>query len=94
MADELMEDSQFSDGNGNEMYSSYLKSETDRLALASKECHLEKILKHCHAHWLDDASRKETTSNLVLEDLKCDKSFSKPQIQEMSRLILYGMTHT
>ncbi len=34
MAEELR-DSQFSNGNGKAMYSDYLKSETDRLALAS-----------------------------------------------------------
>ncbi len=41
MADEL-ENSQFNDGNGKKMNNSYLKSETNRLALASKECHLQK----------------------------------------------------
>ncbi len=45
-------DSQFSDGYGKVMYSDYLKTETDRLALASNECHLEKILKYHHAHFV------------------------------------------
>ncbi len=44
MGEELSRDAQSSDGYGKGMYSHYLKSETDRLALASKECHLEKML--------------------------------------------------
>ncbi len=63
-ADERIKYSLFSDANGNEIYSSHLKSETDRLALAFKECHLVKILKYCHAHWVGDAILKRDNVQL------------------------------
>ncbi len=54
MGEELRKDSQFSDGYGKVMCSDYLKTETDRLALASKEHHLEKILKYHYAHFVEN----------------------------------------
>ncbi len=53
------------------MYSDYLKTETDRLALA-KERHLEKILRYHHTHFVGSNVNRggEITPNL--EGLKRD----------------------
>ncbi len=40
----LMKGSQFSDDSDREKYNAYLKSESDRIALVSKELHLENFV--------------------------------------------------
>lgn len=66
MGEQLRRGSQFSDSVGKTMYSDYLNTETDRLALDSKESHLEKILKFCHADFVSNpmASGAHITPNL------------------------------
>ncbi len=72
MGEELRRNSQFSDGYGKAMYSDYLKSETDRLALAFKECHLEKILKYHHTHFVDNNVNRRVEFTPNLDGLKHD----------------------
>ncbi len=72
MGKELRKDSQFSDGYGKAMYSDYLKTETDRLALASKESHLEKILKYHYAHFVENNVIRVANITTNLDGLKRD----------------------
>ncbi len=74
MGEELRRDSQFSDGYGKAMYSDYRITETDRLALASKECHLEKILKYHDAHFVGSIVNRGAKITQNLDGLKSDAS--------------------
>lgn len=91
MADEIAKDSQFRDGKGRERYSSYLNSETDRLALAVKEYHIEKIMKLHYAHKTREAVSRETTSNSVLEDLRSNSSTAQHQrpVDDKHSILIY-----
>ncbi len=51
MDDELMRLSQFSDSSDRDRYNAYLRSESDRIALISREHHLEKLRRQCQASW-------------------------------------------
>ncbi len=69
MADELNRDYQFSDGKDQDSYRAYLKSEPDRIAILSRQHHLEKLERERHARWFTEETKGEM-SNSVLEDLK------------------------
>ncbi len=73
MADELHKDSIFSDVQVRDSYNTYLNSEADRLAINSRQCHLEKLERKRSATWLG-YDRKGGTSNSVLEDLRSEHS--------------------
>ncbi len=68
MADELHKDSLFSEQD-RDSYNTYLNSETDRLAIKSRQCHLEKVEREHHTRW-SGYDNKSETPNSVLEDLK------------------------
>ncbi len=68
MADELHKDSLFSEQD-RDSYNTYLNSETDRLAIKSRQCHLEKVEREHHTRW-SGYDNKGETPNSVLEDLK------------------------
>ncbi len=51
MAEELNRDFQFGEGQDRDSYNSYLKSESDRIAIISRQRHMEKLERECHARW-------------------------------------------
>ncbi len=69
MVDKLNKDSQFSDGKDRDSCNTYLKSELDRISIISRQCHLEKLKRECHARWFTEELKGET-SNSVVEDLR------------------------
>ncbi len=73
MADGLHKDSIFSDGQVRDSYNTYLNSEADRLAINSRQHHLEKLEREHHARWFG-YDRKGEKSNSVLEDLRREHS--------------------
>ncbi len=68
MAEELSRDSHFSEGQDRDSYNSYLKSESDRIDIISRQRHMEKLKRECHARWFVN-DRNGETSNSVLDDL-------------------------
>ncbi len=56
-------------GTDRDGYDSYLRSESDRMAIFSRQHHMEKLDRECHAKWFPEESKGET-SNSVLEELR------------------------
>ncbi len=73
MAEELNRDSLFCDRQDRDSYNTYLNSESDSLAIISRQRHLEKLERECHARWFVN-DRKGDTSNSVLDDLNHDRT--------------------
>ncbi len=81
MSYELHKDSFFSDDLDRDSYNTYLNSETDRLAIKSRQHHLDKVERECYTRWSAYDNKGETT-NSVLEDLKMDR-FPFPQSEQV-----------